>query len=106
FVGGSLAAATAAVAQDQAPATIENDDPLPAISILDTSTTEGNSATKNLSFLVRLSTISGRTVNVDYTTLAGTASAGSDFVLGQGTVSFLPGQISKSLNVVVNGDTL
>jgi subtilisin family serine protease len=86
-------------------ATIENDDPLPAIWIADVGLTEGNAGTKNLSFLVRLTAPSGRTVSVDYATLAGTATAASDFATAQGTLTFSPGQTSRTLTVAINGDT-
>ena len=101
----NLANATNAV-MDRATgmATIENDDPLPAITIADAAVTEGNAGTKNLNFLVRLSAPSGRAVSVEYATLAGSATAASDFAATQGTLTFSPGQTSKTLTVTINGD--
>ncbi len=93
---------------DDAPGlgTILNDDPLPALSVNDVVLTEGNAGTKNLSFIVRLSATSGRTVSVDYATLAGTAAPGSDFTSASGTLTFNPGQLTKTLNIAIHGDTV
>jgi hypothetical protein len=86
--------------------TIRNDDPLPTLSVSDVAVTEGNAGTKNLNFSVRLSAASGRTVSVDYATLAGSATEDSDFAPISGTLTFSPGQLTKTLSVVVNGDAL
>ena len=68
--------------------------------------TEGNAGTKNLNFTVSLSAASGRTVTVDYATLAGTATHGSDFNAASGTLTFNPGQTSKTVTIALVGDTL
>ena len=44
-------------------------------------------------------------VTVDYATANGTASAGSDYTATSGTLTFTPGQTSKTITVMVNGDT-
>jgi hypothetical protein len=86
--------------------TITNDDPVPDVSIDDQSITEGNAGTSTLTFNVTLSHASGETVTVDYTTNDGTAAtADSDYVAAAGTVTFDPGQTSKTVDVTVNGDT-
>ena len=87
--------------------TIVNDDtaPLPTLSIADVSVTEGNSGTKNATFVVTLSAAATGTVTANYATANGTATAGSDYVAASGTFTFTAGQTSKSINVVVNGDT-
>ena len=53
-----------------------------------------------------LSAESGKTVTVDYATLAGTAEAGSDFTAESGTVTFAPGQTSQTVSIDVLGDTV
>ena len=55
-------------------------------------------------FTVTLSTPSGQTVTVNFSTSDGTAHAGSDYVSSSGTVTFAPGETSKSITVAVNGD--
>jgi hypothetical protein len=55
---------------------------------------------------MRLSTASGRTVTVAYATAAATATSNVDYVAASGTVSFAPGQTSKTITVLVIGDRL
>ena len=96
-----------ALIQDaQGQATVLNDDPIPSLSVKDVSVTEGNSGTKNLSFTVSLSAASGRTISVPYATADGTATAGEDYAAASGTLTFLPGQSSRTVSVVLNGDDL
>ncbi|MBD2072959.1 DUF4347 domain-containing protein [Phormidium sp. FACHB-592] len=86
--------------------TITNDDSQPTISIGNVSQTEGNSGTSAYSFTVSLSNASTQTVAVNYTTADGTATvADSDYVAVTGTLSFAPGETSKTITVLVNGDT-
>jgi hypothetical protein len=66
---------------------------------------EGNSSTTNLTFTVSLSTASGQTVSVNYTTADNTAQAGSDYQAANGVVTFAAGETSKQITVLVNGDT-
>jgi len=82
------------------------DDDTSAISINDVAVAEGDAGTSNAVFTVTLSTANSRTVTVDYATTDGTAVAGSDYDAASGTVSFAPGQTSKTLTVAVRGDTL
>src|SRR2546427_2077375 len=70
----------ALLADSQGMGTINNDDPLPALSINDATVTEGNQGTTNAVFTVRLSAVSGQTVTVHFATADGTATAGSDYV--------------------------
>jgi endoglucanase/chitinase len=56
-------------------------------------------------FTVTLTGASDQTVTVHYATLGGTATEGSDFVSAAGTVTFLPGETSKTVAVTVLGDS-
>ena len=85
--------------------TIVDDDPLPELSISGDTVVEGNSGTTPATFTVTLSTQSGRAVTVDYATSAGTATQPSDYQQATGTLTFSPGQTSKAVTVLVNGDT-
>jgi hypothetical protein len=85
--------------------TITNDDPLPSASIADVSVVEGSSGTTPADFTVTLSNPSDSTVTVDWATSDGTATAGSDYTAGSGTVTFNPGETSKPVSVDVLGDT-
>lgn len=79
--------------------------PTPSLSIDDVTVTEGNSGTTNAVFTVSLSEAAGRQVTVDYTTADGTATAGSDYQSTSGTLTFDAGETSKTVTVVVLGDT-
>ncbi|HEV7373595.1 MAG TPA: Calx-beta domain-containing protein [Pyrinomonadaceae bacterium] len=109
FVVDLSSASNATIADGQGQGTITNDDaapPVPAITINDVSVTEGNSGTKTVDFTVSLSTTSTQTVTVAYATANGTAIAGSDYQSTSGTLTFNPGDTSKSITVTINGDTL
>ena len=99
----------AITADRQGIATILDDDTegKAAISINDVTIMEGNGGTKNAEFVVRLSQASDRRVRVDYQTAESTidsATAGSDFRFKKGTLTFKPGQISKTIKVPIIGD--
>jgi chitinase len=66
--------------------------------------TEGSAGTAEVKFTVTLSAPVGATVTVDYATADGTALAGEDYVAGGGTLTFAPGETSKTITVLVNGD--
>lgn len=83
---------------------IVNDDPLPTLSINDVQKLEGNSGTTDFVFTVSLSAPSGQTVTVNYSTGSGTATAGSDYQAQSGTLTFKPGETSKTITILVYGD--
>ena len=90
--------------------TIENDDD-PVLSIDAPTVAEGDSGTATLTFTVTLSAASHETVTVNYAD-AGTGTAtsgtgtGADYAAPTaGTLTFDPGQTSKTIGVTVNGDT-
>jgi len=76
----------------------------PTLSVADAQITEGNSGTSLLSFTVTLSKAATGVVSVDYSTLNGTALAGSDYQAAIGRLTFQPGETSKSVQVAVTGD--
>jgi CSLREA domain-containing protein len=78
----------------------------PSLSINDVSVAEGNSGTTNLIFTVTLSAASNLTVNVNYATADGTATtlADNDYQAASGMLSFNPGETTKTITVLVNGD--
>jgi len=82
----------------------DNDSPAPSISINDVSVTEGNSGTTNAIFTISLSVASSQVVTVDFATADGTATAGSDYVGGSGTLTFNSGETSKTVTIGVIGD--
>jgi Calx-beta domain/FG-GAP-like repeat len=68
--------------------------------------TEGNAGTASATFTVTLGAASTVTVTIAYATSNGTATAGSDYQAASGTLTFAPGQTSKTINVLVKGDGL
>eukprot|EP01035_Chromulina_nebulosa_P031243 gene31243-41632_t len=96
FVVNLGAPSGAALGRGQAIGTIVNDDTsTPTLSIADASTQEGNAGTKNLPFTVTLSPPSSN----------GTATSGSDYNGGTLTITFAPGETTKTGNVGIRGDT-
>lgn len=77
----------------------------PRLSINDVNLAEGNQGTTAFNFNVRLSSSSNLTVAVDYQTVNGAALAGSDYQSASGTIVFNPGETSKTITILVNGDT-
>ena len=76
------------------------------LSISDASVTEGNSGTVNANFTVTLSPASDQTVTVAYATADGTAKQPGDYTAKSGTLTFAPGDTTKTLSIAVKGDTL
>jgi uncharacterized protein (TIGR03437 family) len=77
----------------------------PDITINDVTVTEGNTGTVNATFTVTLSAASANTVTVDYATADGSATAPADYQSTNGTLTFNPGDTTKTITVLVNGDT-
>jgi hypothetical protein len=95
----------ATIGDSQGVITITNNDTVPALAINDVAQNEGNSGTTNATFTVSLSAASGQTVSVNYATANGSATAGSDYTVTSGTLSFAAGETSKTIAVPVLGDT-
>ena len=85
--------------------TILDDDPQPSVQLASASlsVSEGAGST---TMAINLSAASGRTVMVTYATSDGTAGAGSDYTTASGTLTFAPGQTSKSFNISIADDSL
>jgi hypothetical protein len=67
--------------------------------------TEGNAGTTTATFTVSLLPASGQAVSVNYATADGTAVQPGDYTTASGTLTFAPGETSKIVTVLVNGDT-
>ncbi|HEX6046888.1 MAG TPA: Calx-beta domain-containing protein [Pyrinomonadaceae bacterium] len=78
----------------------------PSISVRDALVVEGNSGTTQATFVVALSAASSQTVSCSFATANGTATAGSDYTAVSGALSFAPGEVEKSVVVLVTGDTI
>lgn len=87
--------------------TIRDDDtpPPPVLSIADASKTEGDSGSSKAELTVSLSAASKKTVTVDYATADGTATDGSDYIAMAGSLSFAPGETSKTISIPILGDS-
>lgn len=80
--------------------------PLPTVSIGNAQATEPASGSTNAVFTVSLSAASTTPVTVAYSTSNITATAGSDYNAINGTVTFAPGETSKTVAVAILADTL
>ena len=94
------------LARNSVAVTIQNDDPLPALAAANASITEGNTGTKTVSVNVTLSAASSAQVTVAYATVAGTATAGVDYLTASGTLTFAPGVTTQTVKVTIVGDTV
>lgn len=83
---------------------IVDDDTRPSIRINDVTVTEGDTGTTNAVFTVGLSQAFGQNVTVRWATANGTAASGSDYRAASGTLTFAPGETSKTVSVAVIGD--
>ena len=84
-------------------ATIVDNDGEPGLRVNDITVRERAGAV--VQFTVTLEPISSDTVTVDYTTADGTALADSDYRATDGTLTFRPGEGTKTVDVIILGDT-
>ena len=103
FVVNLSGAPNAHIIDGQGFGTILDDEP--RASVDNASVVEGNTGTKALTFTITLSSASDAPVTVSYATANGSAGA-KDYQAVSGTVTFAPGQTSKTVNVLVKGDRL
>lgn len=66
---------------------------------------EGDSGSSDAGVNAQLSVASTNTITVDWTISAGTATAGTDFTVVSGTLTFAPGETGKVILVPIIGDT-
>ena len=76
----------------------------PRVSISHSNQLEGNSGTTPFTFTVTLAAPYDQAVTVNYATQDGTAAAGEDYVAAAGTLTFAPGETTKTIAVGVVGD--
>lgn len=82
--------------------TILDDDPMPTLAVSDVSAGEG----EDLVFSVGLTGATERTVEVDFTTTAGNATADLDFAPVSGTIELAPGETAATVTVTTFDDEL
>ena len=101
-----LSNATTGISTSSGTGTIRDNDLV--FSIDSPSVTEGDSGSANLVFTVTLSVTSASQHTVDYADAGtGTAMSGTDYTsISGGTLTFAPGDTSKTITVSVRGDTL
>jgi hypothetical protein len=77
----------------------------PRLTISDVSKAEGkNKSSTSFTFTVTLSAAYDQVVTVSYRTVNGTATAGSDYTSSSGTITFAPGETTKTITILVKGD--
>src|SRR5207244_185114 len=79
---------------------------VPVMNVYGTGYTEGNPGdpARSVSFDIDISPATPGTVSVSYHTVDGSAKAGSDYTYTSGTVTFSPGQVTKTVYVPVSQD--
>ncbi len=95
----------ASLGTSRATGTIVDDDRA-TISIGSVSVDEGNSGTVDATFVATLSAVASDTVTVDFATANESATAPEDYLPGSGTITWAPGETSKSVTIDVVGDTV
>ena len=78
---------------------------LPSVSVANASMAEGDAGAANLQFPVTLSKPVTWEVRVNYATASGSATAPGDYASTSGTLTFAPGETTKTIGVPVVGDT-
>lgn len=91
------------VADSEGTITITDDDSQPTMSVNSPTVTEGDS-TQTLTFTITLSSASSKTVTANYVTANDTAVMGTDFQFTSGSLTFAPGETSKTVAVTIIGD--
>jgi hypothetical protein len=78
--------------------------PAPMLSIANGSLREGDKGTMRVDLTVTLSPSSDDIVAVSYATADGTALASSDYTATSGTLTFQPGETSRTISLFIKGD--
>src|SRR5262249_46711072 len=105
FVVNLSGATNATIANGQGIGTIVDDEP--RISISDVTKAEGKKGNKTLfTFTVTLLVAYDQPVTMSFKTTDGTAkTSDQDYVAKTGTLTFAPGETTKTITIVVNGDS-
>ena len=77
----------------------------PGLGIGNSSVQEGNSGLSDANFNITIAPPSTKPVTVQYSTADGRAKAGIDYVAVSGSLSFAPGETTKTIAVPIIGDT-
>ncbi|MGI0483129.1 Calx-beta domain-containing protein, partial [Geminocystis sp. CENA526] len=67
---------------------------------------EGFTSPQNVLYTVTLSEPGNQNVSVQYSTANGTATAGADYTATNGTLTFLPGEITKTISIPILNDSI
>lgn len=98
-------AGNATLLEDQAYGILkDNDEPLPEISVHNSSALEGDDGSGEMVFTVQLNEATDQVVTVDYATLDGSAASSTDYSAVGGTLIFNPGETIKRVSVSLVGD--
>lgn len=84
--------------------TIRNDDVLPSLVVSDATLVEGDAGNTQMVFTVTRVNANSQSTTVQFSTSNGTATAGSDYNLTQGTLTFLPNETTKTVSVPIIGN--
>ncbi len=79
---------------------------IPTLSINDVTIAEPASGTATATFVAELTEASDETITVKYATAAGTAIAGDDYTVANGTLTFDPGITRQNIVVSIKSDEL
>lgn len=97
----------ASLADAQSLITIVDDDlPLPSVSINDASVIEGTGVGATMIFTLSLSAASAEQIEVDWTSADGSAVAPGDYAADAGRLAFTPGELTHTLAFALVGDAL
>jgi hypothetical protein len=76
----------------------------PAISATDPRLAEPQNGTADMTFTVSLSAAANQAISLNYATADGSALAGSDFTASSGSITFAPGETTKTIIVPIKAD--
>ena len=94
---------------DSVAVSVTDEDTTPTFAVADARVAEGDSGAAALTFTVTLSPAAQEEATVDWATskaAADTATPGTDYTAGSGTLTFAEGVTSKSVTVAVKGDVV
>jgi len=98
-------ASEAIITDNEAEGTIIDDDTTPLLSIGGALVVEGNTGTNQADFTVTMSAVAGADVTVGFSTSNGTATASSDYLATNGTLTISAGDVEATISVLIKGDT-